>query len=157
MFKIQIDTFTDDPGVLGDRWSYQIWSQFENRIIVELCLESFTRQLDAITSDAWKTNFQFVTIWTDCLDLNCFAWWLRRRYDRFGSEVEWNTQHVCILDVEKIFFIQFVGLTSQRTPDHLFTKQLSTKCSHAQHMRYSVSVPTLGQHRNWHNATNRIA
>ena len=101
MLQIEVDAFADDAGVLRDRGADQIGSQFQHRVVIELCGEPLFRQFDPISRNTREADFQGIAFGTNGLDLNGLAGRLRRGDDRLRGEIERNPQHVRIFDVEE--------------------------------------------------------
>ena len=100
MYEVEVYRFADNSRVAGLSGADQIGCEFEYRICVELCGQPFFRQFSSITFDAREADFQCITIGTDCFDLNCLAWRLGWRHHGFGVEVERNSKHIRVLDIE---------------------------------------------------------
>ena len=95
---------------------------------VEVSGQPFLGQFHAVAFDSRKADFKFVALRTDGPDLNGLARRLRRCDDRLRRKVEWYAEDVGIFDIEKSFirpfFIQPIGLTTQRTANDLLAKEL---------------------------------
>jgi hypothetical protein len=111
MYEIQIDRRTNNSRVLRLCSPYEIGGENEGRIVVEISRKAFLRQFDAIPLNTRKTDFERITIRSDCFDLNSFARRLRSCYDRLGREVEGNAQYVRIFNIETSFLVQFIGFS----------------------------------------------
>ena len=101
---------------------------------------------------------QRVALGCDRLHQHCFSWWLRLDGYRLGSEIEGYAKYIRVLDVEQSLRV-FTSYDCRRSarPTHLLTKKLRAERADTQHVRDRPSVPTLGQHRNGHDASNRSA
>ena len=75
-----------------------------------------------------------------------------RSHDGPGREVEGDAEHVRVLDVEDLVFVEVVGLPAKRPADDLLAEELSTKCAYSEHVGHGVGVPTLRQHRDGDDA-----
>src|SRR6185437_14707291 len=103
----------------------------EDRVVVELGREALFGQFHPIAFDARETNLQRVALGPDRLDLDRFARRLRRGDDRLGGEVERNAEHVGVLDVEKVFFVELIRLAAQSAADDLFAQKLRAESANA--------------------------
>ena len=56
--KVEINTFTDDALVLGNRRADKIRGQFQHGIFIELCGQPFLRQFDPIALQHGESGFQ---------------------------------------------------------------------------------------------------
>src|SRR5204863_1599848 len=110
---------------------------------------------NTIADYAWKLNFKIVPFGSNGFDLNSFAWWLRRRGNRFRSEVERNSKNVGVFRVEEIFFIQIVGLSAECATDHLLAKQLGSERSNSEDVSNGVGIPSFRKHRDRNNASDQ--
>src|SRR5262245_28342994 len=146
MLEPQVHRFPDDPLVSSNCWANQVGRKLQCRVVAELGSQPFLGQLDAVTFHAREADFERVSIRAYRLHLNGFARRLRRRDNWLGGEIEGNTKHIRVLDVEQIALVQLIGLSAQCPPDYLFAKKLSAEGPYAEHMRHRISVPTLGQH-----------
>ena len=149
--------FADDAFVSVFRRPDQIGAEDQDRIVGEGGVEAFLRKFNAVAFDTREADFQGVTFGTHGLDLNGFARKLRRGDDRFGSEIEGDTEHVGILDIEEAFFVEVVGLAAQGAADDLFAKKLGAEGADAEHMGDGVRIPTFGEHGDRDHATDRTA
>ena len=93
--------------------------------------------------------------------MNGLARRLGRRNDRLRREVEGNAENIGVFHVEEpfigSFLVQIVRLATQRAPDHLLAKQLRPEGANAENMRHGISVPSLREHRDRHDAADRTA
>ena len=156
MFDRQIDWLANDSLVANVRWANEIGCQIEHRIAVEFGSQTFFRKFDPIAFDTGKGNFERVTIWPNRMDPDRLARFDRRRNDRLGGEVERDAEDVGILDIEQLFLVEIVGLSTQPAPDDLFTKKLSAEGPDSENVCNRVGVPPLGQHRHRDHTTDRV-
>jgi hypothetical protein len=82
---------------------------------------------------------------------------LRRRHDRLGREVKRHAEHVGILDVEQVLFIQVVRLPTERPADDLLAQKLSAERPNAEHVRHGVRIPAFRKHGNRHHTADGAA
>ena len=124
--------------------------------MVELGLESLFRQFHSISGHSGETDLKRVSFRPDCPHLNRLSrrpWW---SHNRLGRKVERYPQHVSVFDVEKTVFVEVVGLSAQRAAHDLLAEQLGPESANAQHVADRVCIPSFGEHRYRHHATNRI-
>ena len=155
--QIEINTFTDDALVLGNRRADEIRGQLQHGIVVELRGQPFLRQFDAIACHTGKADFEVIAVGTNGLDVDGLAGRLRGRDHRLGGEIEGNAQHIGIFHIEQVFLIEIVGLAAQCPADDLLAQKLGAEGAHAQHMGDGVGIPALGEHGDRHDAANRFA
>ena len=114
-------------------------------------------KLDAVPLHARKSDLARIAFRRDRLDLDRLARRLRRRDHGAGREVERDAEHVGVLDVEHVVFVQVVGLPAQRPADDLLAQELGAEGAHPEHVGDGAGIPALGQHRDGHHATGVAA
>ena len=97
MLQAEINAFSDDPFIFGDRGADDIRGQFQNGIGIKLGLKTFLGEFDTIALDTGETDFEMVAVRTHCLDMNGVAGWLRRGHHGFGGEVKGDAKDIGIL------------------------------------------------------------
>ena len=109
-------------------------------------------QFDAVALDAREPNLARIPIRGDRPDRYRLAWLRLFGHHRLGGEVERDAEHVGILDVEQILFIQIVGLAAQGAADDLLAQKLRAEGAHAEDVGDGARVPALGEHRHRYHA-----
>ena len=131
--------------------------QLQDGVVVEVGGQPFLGQFDAIAFDAREADFEGVALGAHRLDLNRLARRLRRRNDRLRREVEGNAEDVGIFHIEKPFFVQIVGLATQRAANDLLAQELRAEGANAENMGDGVGIPALGEHRDRDDAADGTA
>ena len=84
-------------------------------------------RLDTIAGYAREPNLQMVAFGTDGTDLYRLAGWLGRGNNRLGGEIERDTEHVSVLDVEQALWVEVVGLPAEGPADDLLAEKLGAE------------------------------
>ena len=66
-------------------------------------------------------------------------------------------KHVGIFHVERLLFIQVVGLAAKRPADDLLAEKLGAEGAHAQDMGDGIGIPAFREHGNRDDAADRLA
>ena len=148
MLQAQLHAFADNTLVEGSGWPHQIGGELQGRVLVERRRQPLLGQFDAVPLHARKADFACIALRRDRPDLDRLARRLRRGDHRAGREVERDAEHVGVLDVEQVLFIQVVGLPAQRPADDLLAQELGAEGAHPEHVGDGAGIPALGQHRN---------
>src|ERR1035438_2949136 len=133
----------DNAFVLRNGRADQVGGQLQDGVGSEFGLKSLFGQIHTIAGDPRKADFELVAVGAHGLHLDGFARRLHRSDDRFCGEIERYPQHVRVLHVELVVFVEFVGLAAKRAANDLFTEKLRTESAHAKDMGYRVSVPAF--------------
>ena len=157
MHQIQIDSFADNPFASRFRRANQLRREFQHRVFAEISGELLIGQLHPIASHSRKPDLKFVSLWADGFHLNSLTRRLRRNHHGLRREIKRHAEHICILHIKQPILVEVVRLAAQRTAYYLFAEQLRSEGAHAHHMADGVGIPSLGEHRNRHNAANRLA
>ena len=144
--QVEVDGLADDPGVARLGGAHEIGRELEDGVFVESGGEPLFRQLGAVALHAREADLEGIAVRADGLDLDRLARRLRWRHDRLRVEVERDAEHVGVLDVEEVLFIEVVGLPAQRPADDLLAQKLCAEGAHTEHVGHGVGIPALGQH-----------
>ena len=150
--QAEIHPFADDALIAGGGWPDEFRRQFQRRIVVERGREAFFGELDTVPMHAGEANFALVPLRRNCLHRYCIArrlWW--SDYG-FGGEVEGDAEHIGVLDIKNIVFVEVVGLAAQRPADDLFAEQLCAEGANSEYMGDGVGIPALRQHGDGYDA-----
>ena len=146
VFEVEVDAFADDALVAGVGGANDVGRELQRRLVGELGGELLGGEFDSVTLNAREPDLQVVAFWAYSTDVHGLPGRLRWSDDGLGGEVEGDSEHVCVLDVEAPLVIQVVGLTAEGSTDDLLTKKLRAEGSDAEHVRDGVGVPTLSEH-----------
>ena len=108
MFQIEVNVFTDNPGILSDRGTDNIRCKFQNGVVIEICSKPLLGQLYPIALHTRELDFEVISVGTNGFDLDCFSRRLRWRNNRLGRKIKRNPKHVRVFNVEQIFLIEVV-------------------------------------------------
>ncbi len=154
MFQIQVNPLADNPLVLGNGGTHQIRAQFQNRVIIIFCCQSFFRHFNTKALNSGKADFKMIPIRTICLDVYGFPGRLRRYNYGFDCKIKRYPQDICIFNIKQTIIIKFIRLTAQGTANNLLTKKLGSKGPDSENMGDSIGIPAFIQHGNRDNASD---
>ncbi|MDT4852850.1 hypothetical protein FQZ97_870990 [compost metagenome] len=157
MLERHVCRLADDAGILRLRRAHQVGREHKLGFVVEVCDQTFFRQLDPIAFDTWKDDLQRIALGAHRFDLHGFARCGGRCDDGFGCEVEGDAEHVGVFDVEQALVVQLIGLAAQCAADDLFAQKLGAEGADAEHVGNGIGIPTFCEHRYRHNAADRAA
>jgi len=118
VLQVQRDAFADDALKQDLARADQLGRQLEPRVFGELRRDALVRQLDPVAFDAREADLERRPL---LHGVDAYGLARARRLDDhgLGGEVEGHAQDVGVFDVEQAFLVQLVGLTAQRSTDHL--------------------------------------